>query len=303
MHTDKILEDTVGPQQYQSKSFNQNTETINMSAEIKPKRYREKNYGSILAKERKSPEGSACSTFGDSRVESLSDLGACESIEGDSSDDDEEEDFFYRNVMEKSSSPTTNQCFLRNNFAPQEEKWKNKEQQVCHGKLKNRFSDEDTTSQLKSVSEQYIPLAGQYKAYTLQDYKRQINVNLGGLGLDITANNEKMKLMMKQRRYGEKANLRNIKKLKESQLRKERDAKDKNRHSEESSSLVNSVGSLSKAQGKSVRSRRRKCISKKLQTEDKIVDSDVETRTLLNSLQDRHMKEVQLVESIINELL
>nr|CAD7442780.1 unnamed protein product [Timema bartmani] len=197
-------------------------------------------------------------------VESLSDLGACQSIEGDSSDDDEEEDFFYRNVMERSSSPTTNQCFLRSNFAPQEEKWKNKEQPVCHGKLKNRFSDEDTTSQLKSVSE--------------------------------------MKLMMKQRRYGEKANLRNIKKLKESQLRKERDAKDQNRYNEEGSSLVNSVSSLSKAQGKSVRSRRRKCISKKLQTEDKIVDSDVETRTLLNSLQDRHMKEVQLVESIINEL-
>nr|CAD7419280.1 unnamed protein product [Timema cristinae] len=146
-------------------------------------RYREKNYGSILAKERKSPEGSVCSTFGDSRVESLSDLSECQSFEGDSSDADEEEDFFYRTVMENNNFPTTKQCFLRNNFSPHEEKWKNKEQPVCHDKLKNRFSDEDATSQLKSVSE--------------------------------------MKLMMKQRCYGEKANMRNLRKLKESQPRKE----------------------------------------------------------------------------------
>nr|CAD7403824.1 unnamed protein product [Timema cristinae] len=150
-------------------------------------RYREKNYGSILAKERKSPEGSVCSTFGDSRVESLSDLSECQSFEGDSSDADEEEDFFYRTVMENNNFPTTKQCFLRNNFSPHEEKWKNKEQPVCHDKLKNRFSDEDATSQLKSVSE--------------------------------------MKLMMKQRCYGEKANMRNLRKLKESQLRKEKNCK------------------------------------------------------------------------------
>nr|CAD7569512.1 unnamed protein product [Timema californicum] len=227
-------------------------------------RYREKIFGSILAKEKKSPEGSVCSTFGDSRVESLSDLGECQNFEGDASDDDEEEDFFYRTVMENNSFPTTKQCFLRNNFSPDEEKWKNKDQPVCHDKLKNRFSDEDATSELKSVSE--------------------------------------MKLMMKQRCYGEKVNMRNLKKLKETQLRKERDAKDKDRHSEEGYSLVNSVSSLSKAQGKSVHSRRRKCISKKLQTKDKIVDSDVETKTLLNSLQNRHMKEVQIAENIINEL-